>query len=66
MPQREYDISIGPDGNVEVHIAGFKGKRCLEAMKVFQEIVGDLKSRRETGEFFEPEEEVRHDVRQKH
>jgi len=60
MPQREFDITIAPDGSVELHIQGYKGKSCLEAMKLFEQIVGELKSQRETSEFYEPEEQVRH------
>jgi len=66
MPQREFDITIGPDGNVELHVKGFKGKSCLEAMKLFEQIVGEVKSRRETSEFYEPEEQVRHQIDQRH
>ena len=27
MPQREFDITIGHDGRVQVHVQGYKGKR---------------------------------------
>lgn len=66
MPQREFDITIGPDGSVELHVRGFKGKGCLEAMKLFEQIVGEVKSQRETSEFYEPEELVRHQIDQRH
>jgi len=66
MPQREFEITIGPDGNVELHVKGYKGKSCLEAMKVFEQIVGEAKQQRETGEFYEPEEQVRHRLDQRH
>lgn len=58
MPQREYDITIGPSGEVEVHVRGYKGKRCLDALKFFQHAVGDVKSRSPTSEFYEPDEDV--------
>ena len=58
MPQREFEITIAPDGNVELHIKGYKGKRCLEAIRMFEQIVGKVKSQRETNEYYEPEEEV--------
>jgi hypothetical protein len=58
MPQREFDITIGRDGTVEVRIAGYKGKRCLEIAKMFEEVVWEIKSQRETSEFYEPEESV--------
>ena len=66
MPQREYEITIAPDGSVEVHVKGFKGKRCLEAAKLFAEIVGEMQTRRETSEFYEPEEEVQYHIGQRH
>jgi hypothetical protein len=66
MPQREFDITIAPDGSVEVHVKGYKGKSCLEAMKIFEQVVGEMKSQRETSEFYEPDEQVRFNIEQKH
>ncbi len=66
MPQREFDITIGPDGSVELHVKGFKGKGCLAAMKLFEEIVGEVKSQRETSEYYEPEEQVQFQIDQRH
>lgn len=66
MPQREFDITIAPNGEVEIHIQGYKGKKCLEALKIFEQIVGETKSRRETSEFYEPEENVRYNIDQRH
>ncbi len=60
MPEREFEITIAPDGAVELLVKGYKGKTCLEAMKMFEQIVGEVKSQRETSEFYEPEEQVRH------
>ena len=66
MPQREFEITIAPDGSVEVHVKGYKGKSCLEAMKIFEQVVGEIKSRRETSEFYEPDEQVRFNIEQRH
>ena len=66
MPQREFDITIAPDGGVEVHIKGYKGKSCLEVMKMFEQVVGELKSRNETNEFYEPDEQVQLNIDQQH
>ncbi len=66
MPEREFEISIEPNGSVELHVKGYKGKSCLEAMKMFEQIVGELKSQRETSEFYEPEEVVRYNIEQRH
>ena len=65
MPQREFDITIGRDGNVELHVKGYKGKGCLEAMKMFQQIVGELKEEQRTNEYYEPEEQVRYNIDQR-
>jgi len=66
MPQREFEITIAPDGSVEVHVKGYKGKSCLEAMKIFEQVVGEMKSRRETSEFYEPDENVQLNIEQRH
>ncbi|MGH7939752.1 MAG: DUF2997 domain-containing protein [Limisphaerales bacterium] len=65
MPQREFDITIGKDGNVQLHVKGYKGKGCLEAMKVFEQIVGELRLEQKTAEFYEPEEQVRYNIEQR-
>jgi hypothetical protein len=66
MPQREFDITIGKDGSVELHVKGYKGRGCLEAVKLFEQIVGEIRSEQKTGEFYEPEEQVRHHIDQRH
>jgi hypothetical protein len=66
MPQREFDITIGPDGSVQVHIQGYKGKGCLEALKLFEKVVGEVQSQQMTAEFYEPDEQVRFNIEQRH
>jgi hypothetical protein len=66
MPQREFEITIGRTGEVELHVKGFKGRGCLDAVKIFEEIVGEMKSQQATSEFYEPEEQVRHRIDQRH
>ncbi|MCX6913954.1 MAG: DUF2997 domain-containing protein, partial [Verrucomicrobia bacterium] len=58
MAQREFDITIAADGTVELHVKGFKGKNCLEVVKLFEQIVGEVTSTQKTSEFYEPEEQV--------
>ncbi len=50
---------------MELRVKGYKGKRCLEAVKLFEQIVGEMKFQRQTSEFDEPEEEVRCRVEQR-
>ena len=66
MPQREYEITIGPDGKVELNIHGYSGKGCLDAVKMFEQIIGSVESQRATSEFYEPEEQVQYRVDQRH
>ena len=66
MPQREFEITIGKTGEVELHVNGFKGRACLDVVKIFEEIVGEMKSQQETSEFYEPEEQVQYRIDQRH
>ncbi|PYI87013.1 MAG: hypothetical protein DME26_07585 [Verrucomicrobia bacterium] len=66
MPQREFDITIAPDGSVELHVKGYKGKSCLEALKIFEQIVGEVKSQQATNEMYEPDEHVQLNIDQRH
>jgi hypothetical protein len=65
MPQRELDITILASGEVQVHVKGYKGRKCLEVVKLFEQIVGELKSQQQTNEFYEPEEQVRYRIDQR-
>jgi hypothetical protein len=58
MPQREFEITIGADGRVEVQVKGYKGRSCTEAVKLFEKIVGEIRAEQKTSEFYEPEELV--------
>ncbi len=66
MPQREFEITIAADGSVELHVKGYKGRSCLEAMKIFERVVGELKSQQVTSEFYEPDEQVQLNIDQRH
>ncbi len=65
MAQREFDITIGADGSVEVHVKGYKGKSCTEAVKLFEKIVGEIRAEQKTSEFYEPEEQVQFHIDQR-
>lgn len=66
MPQREFDITIEADGSVEVHVTGYKGRSCSEAVKLFEKIVGEIRAEQKTSEFYEPEEQVQYRIDQRH
>ena len=52
MPQREFEIIIGKGGEVELHVKGYKGRACLEAVKLFEQIVGEMKSQQRDQRIF--------------
>lgn len=66
MKSREYEITIGADGKVEVHVDGFRGKGCLDAIRFFESVVGQTEEIRHTSGFYEPEEDVRIHGEQRH
>ncbi len=60
MPQREFQITISPEGEVEVEIRGYKGKAaCANIAALFEEMIGEVRSFQNTSEAYEPEETVR-------
>ena len=66
MNVREFEITISPSGEVEVHMDGFKGKGCLEAVKLFESLIGEVREVRHTSAFYEPDEEVHFRTEQHH
>ncbi len=66
MPQREFEILISPDGRVELQVKGYKGRRCVEVARLFEKVVGEMASQSLTREYYDPEEQVRHNVEQRH
>lgn len=62
MREREFEVTLGADGSVQVHVKGYKGRGCLEAMRFFEQAVGPAQGRRLTAEFYDPEEEVRYHI----
>jgi hypothetical protein len=65
MGQHEFEIKIEADGCVTMHARGFKGKSCSEVVKLFEQIVGEIRSEQKTSEFYEPDEVVRFQIDQK-
>jgi len=66
MRQREFEITIRKDGSEEVQVKGYKGRRCLDAVRMFERVIGKQKSQRLTSEYYDPEEEVQYRIDQRH
>lgn len=65
MTPNEIEITILPDGKVELHIQGIKGKACVEVAKFFETLVGEIKSLNYTSEYYEPEQDLKSVFEQK-
>ena len=64
MSQHDVEITIAKNGEVKVHVKGAKGKACLDYVKWLQQLVGKVKSKTMTSEFYEPDVKSRIDARQ--
>ena len=64
MAQHDVDITISKTGEVKVHIRGAKGKGCLAYSKWLSQVVGKLKDKQLTSEYYEPEIKARIDLEQ--
>lgn len=66
MTAREFEITIRPDGTVEMHLRGFHGPECVEAVKGFEAALGEATSRQLTSEYYDPEARVQYRLDQRH
>ena len=58
LAQGEFDICIDPQGSIEVQVEALKGGTCLEVVKLFEQMVGELRNLRNTGPCHGPAEEA--------
>ena len=64
MTQHDVEIIISQTGEVKGHVKGVKGKGCLEYAKWLTRVVGKVKDRQLTSEYYEPETKARIDLTQ--
>lgn len=62
MEQHEFDVEVRKNGEVKIHIRGVKGKRCIDYMEFFKQVIGPIKEQQYTHEYYEPDSKVRIDV----
>ncbi len=65
MEKHEFEIEIRKNGEVKVHVRGAKGKRCLDYVTFFEKVIGKLKEKQLTSEYYEPDSKVEIRVEQK-
>ncbi|HXJ55421.1 MAG TPA: DUF2997 domain-containing protein [Verrucomicrobiae bacterium] len=49
------NVTINPDGTVEVAPSGFKGKKCKDATKFLEDALGMTGDGKKTAEYYETE-----------
>ena len=63
MAQHDVEITISKNGEVKVHVKGVKGKGCMEYAEWLAEIVGKIKDKQLTSEYYEPETKAKIQLR---
>jgi hypothetical protein len=63
MAQHDVEIIISKSGEVKVHVKGVKGKGCLEYAEWLADIVGKIKDKQLTSEYYEPETKAKIQLR---
>lgn len=51
--KHELEIVIAPNGDVQVHVKGAKGKQCMKYLEALSTI-GRVKEQKVTSEYYEP------------
>ncbi|MGD2175483.1 MAG: DUF2997 domain-containing protein [Candidatus Brocadiaceae bacterium] len=62
MEDHDLEIEIRDNGEVQVHIRGAKGEECLSYVEFLEDVVGPVRERRLTHEYYEPAGKVRVDA----
>ena len=63
MSRPEFEITIGKDGVVTVHVTGVSGPECIALSDMLKQIIGHEESRTLTSEFYGPDGQVRIETR---
>jgi len=63
MAQHDVEITISKSGEVRVHVKGVKGKGCMEYAEWLAEVVGKIKEKQLTSEYYEPDTKARIELR---
>ena len=54
MAQREeFEIVIGPDGDIRIEVKGGDGKSCLELTEFLEKALGEVKTRELKPEYYQ-------------
>lgn len=62
--KEEMEIEISSSGEVKVHIKGVKGKGCLKYASLLEKVIGEIKEKTLTTEYYEPEPKAKIDIQE--
>ncbi|OGL47335.1 MAG: hypothetical protein A2161_02965 [Candidatus Schekmanbacteria bacterium RBG_13_48_7] len=61
----EIEVEINEKGEVQVHVKGIKGKKCMEYVEIFQKVLGIIKDQKTTSEYYEQDVHVTGEIKGK-
>lgn len=50
--QKTYDVTIAPNGKVQIEAKGFEGKECTDATSWLEKLLGRITGRKKKKEFY--------------
>ncbi|OGF68182.1 MAG: hypothetical protein A2Y62_05315 [Candidatus Fischerbacteria bacterium RBG_13_37_8] len=65
MAKTEIIIKIDPDGTLQCEVKGVKGKACMKYMQMIEEILGKVKEKKVTSEYYQDEVKISEKVKTK-
>ena len=57
--KEELEITISDSGDIDIHVIGTKGKRCLDMIKSLEDALGVVVSRETQSSFYEQDDKTR-------
>lgn len=63
--KEEFEITIGPNGEIQIEVKGAKGKSCVELTAFLEQALGEVKSRDLKPEYYQQEDKPATNIRKK-
>jgi hypothetical protein len=63
--KEEFEITIGPNGEIQIEVKGAKGKSCVELTAFLEQALGEVKSKDFKPEYHQQEDKGTTKIRKK-
>lgn len=63
--KEEFEITIGPNGEIQIEVKGTKGKSCVELTAFLERALGEVTSRDLKPEYYQQEDKASLNIRKK-